>query len=116
MMIGDPEGFFDAYGAEYLAKYGEEYRDAMIDAIYMATQSSTFNPATFNWSKCFASAVFMRSIMPREQWPAPRPKVKQSERKSDIPPEFVRDIEQFNRAASVVSDLAQRMKKKLRFR
>src|SRR5271166_2361809 len=72
VMIEDPETFVGTYAGDYIAKYGEEYRSAITDAIYTASQQPTFNPATFNFSKCIAAAVFSRMILPRALWPSER--------------------------------------------
>jgi len=71
-MIEDPQTFIGMYAGDYIAKYGEEYRSAITDAIYIASQQSTFNPATFNFSKCIAAAVFSHMILPRDLWPPER--------------------------------------------
>ena len=69
-MIEDPQAFVDAHCADYIARYGEEYRGAIVEAIYIASQLKTFNPVNFDFGKCIAAAVFSRMIVPRELWPS----------------------------------------------
>jgi len=48
---------------KYVARYGEEYRATITEALYDAARLPWFNPATFNFDRYVAAIIFNRQFL-----------------------------------------------------
>jgi len=48
---------------KYVARYGEEYRATIQEALYDAARMAWFNPSSFNFDRYVAAVIFNRQFI-----------------------------------------------------